>query len=81
MERGAFTAGIERGAFCSDVNARGTVETGAAVEKGAAETFPVRAADLLGRYSGPALGAKLAELESRWIASEFTLDRDALLQY
>ena len=66
---------------CAFLEQPWTAETGAAVEKGAAETFPVRAADLLGRYSGPALGAKLAELESRWIASDFTLDRDALLQY
>ena len=65
---------------CAFLEQPWTAETGAAVEKGAAATFPVRAADLLGRYSGPALGAKLAELESRWIASDFTLDRDALLQ-
>ncbi|WP_170342667.1 CCA tRNA nucleotidyltransferase [Ruegeria arenilitoris] len=65
---------------CAFLEQPWTAETGAAVEKGAAESFPVKAADLLGRYSGPALGAKLAELESRWIASDFTLDRDALLQ-
>jgi poly(A) polymerase len=47
--------------------------------RGAAATFPVKAADLMPGYEGPALGEKLAELEARWIASGFTLDRDALL--
>lgn len=46
---------------------------------GAAQTFPLRAADLMPRYSGPALGDRLAELEAQWIASDFRLDRDTLL--
>ncbi|MGD9916377.1 MAG: CCA tRNA nucleotidyltransferase [Paenirhodobacter sp.] len=49
------------------------------VEFGAAQRFPIHASDLMPRYSGAALGARLAELEARWIASGFTLDRDALL--
>jgi poly(A) polymerase len=28
---------------------------------------------------GPALGARLKELEARWIASDFALSREALL--
>ncbi|RWR29489.1 CCA tRNA nucleotidyltransferase [Sinirhodobacter populi] len=46
---------------------------------GAAQRFPVRATDLAPHYSGAALGARLRELEDRWIASGFALDRKALL--
>nr|WP_236549724.1 CCA tRNA nucleotidyltransferase [Profundibacterium mesophilum] len=41
--------------------------------------FPLRAADLMPELKGPALGARLAELEADWIASGFALDRAALL--
>jgi poly(A) polymerase len=50
-----------------------------AIARGAAATFPVRAADLMPALTGPALGARLARLEAAWIASDFTLDREALL--
>lgn len=50
-----------------------------ALARGAAAQFPVGARDLMPDYKGPALGAKLAELEARWIASDFTLTRDELL--
>lgn len=50
-----------------------------ALEHGAAASFPIKAADLIPAYSGPALGAKLAELEARWIASDFALSRAELL--
>lgn len=40
---------------------------------------PIRAADLAGRFSGPALGAALRDREARWIASGFTLSRAELL--
>lgn len=50
-----------------------------AAQAGATAQFPVRAADLMPGFTGPALGQKLAELEDRWIASGFTLDRKALL--
>ncbi|ETD86259.1 CCA tRNA nucleotidyltransferase [Rhodobacter capsulatus] len=46
---------------------------------GAAQRFPVTAADLMPKHQGPALGAKLKELERRWIASGFSLSREALL--
>ena len=49
------------------------------VARGAAAVFPVAAADLMPRLSGPALGRRLSELEARWIASDFSLDRAALL--
>ncbi|MFZ9134034.1 MAG: hypothetical protein ACO21B_12585, partial [Gemmobacter sp.] len=38
------------------------------------------AADLIPAHEGPALGARLAALEARWIASGFTLTREALLE-
>ncbi len=47
---------------------------------GAEAKFPVKAADLMPEFRGPALGRKLAELEARWIESEFSLTRDALLK-
>jgi poly(A) polymerase len=50
-----------------------------AIARGAAAVFPVRAADLMPALSGRALGARLARLEAAWIASDFTLDREALL--
>lgn len=50
-----------------------------AIARGAAARFPVTAADLTPALSGRALGRELARLENRWIASDFTLDRAALL--
>jgi poly(A) polymerase len=49
------------------------------VRRGAAQSFPVKARDLMPAYSGPALGARLAELERRWIASDFSLSRADLI--
>jgi poly(A) polymerase len=49
------------------------------IARGAGASFPLRAADLAADYQGPALGARLRELEARWIASGFTLTREALL--
>ncbi|EYD73206.1 CCA tRNA nucleotidyltransferase [Limimaricola hongkongensis] len=46
---------------------------------GAAAALPVKAADLMPDFSGPALGEKLREIEARWIASGFTLERAELL--
>lgn len=42
--------------------------------------FPLRAADLMPDLQGPALGAKLKELEAKWIASDFTLNKEQLLR-
>jgi poly(A) polymerase len=47
--------------------------------RGAAAVFPVTAADLMPKLTGPSLGARLKELEERWIASDFSLGREALL--
>lgn len=50
------------------------------VARAAAEhVFPVKSADLMPEYTGPALGAKLRELEDRWIASGFSLTKSDLL--
>lgn len=47
--------------------------------RGARAQFPVKADDLKPAYAGPALGQRLRDLESRWIASGFTLTREDLL--
>lgn len=52
---------------------QGDIATGAAAE------FPVKAADLMPALQGPTLGAKLKEIEARWVASGFSLSRDELL--
>lgn len=49
------------------------------VPDAAAKKFPIKAKDLMPELTGPALGKKLKALEKQWIASGFTLDRDALL--
>ncbi|MDD9718059.1 CCA tRNA nucleotidyltransferase [Dinoroseobacter sp. PD6] len=49
------------------------------IARGAAATFPVRAADLPADLEGPAIGAALGILEAAWRASDFRLDREALL--
>jgi poly(A) polymerase len=46
---------------------------------GANQVFPVKAADLMPALQGPDLGARLRDLEARWIGSDFTLTRDELL--
>ena len=46
---------------------------------GAAADFPVSARDLP-ELSGPELGRRLKALEARWIASNFALDREGLLE-
>lgn len=51
----------------------------ALAEAGANARFPVRAKDLMPGLTGPDLGARLAELEGKWIASGFLLTRVELL--
>ena len=55
-------------------------DLGERLDTGASARFPVRPKDLMPAFQGPALGAKLRALEDRWIASGFTLSRDALLE-
>lgn len=49
------------------------------IHSAAQARFPIKAADLQPTFEGPALGRKLAELEARWIASDFNLTRKELL--
>ncbi|MGR3761238.1 CCA tRNA nucleotidyltransferase [Roseobacteraceae bacterium NS-SX3] len=51
----------------------------AEIAAGSAAEFPVSAQDLMPALKGPALGAALKKLEAEWIASAFTLSREALL--
>jgi len=50
------------------------------INRAAEAIFPIKAADLMPDYQGPALGKRLKELEAAWIASDFTLDAKALLE-
>lgn len=52
----------------------------AEVERGAAARFPVTAADLMPHYTGEALGARMKQLQARWLASDLTASREALLK-
>jgi poly(A) polymerase len=49
------------------------------IAAGAGASFPVTAADLMPQWKGPALGARLKELERAWIASGFAADKATLL--
>lgn len=49
------------------------------ISSSAEAVFPLKAADLMPQFKGPALGAKLAELEQLWITSNFGLSKEALL--
>jgi poly(A) polymerase len=51
-----------------------------ALSLGASARFPVKAADLIDRYQGAALGRVLKALEVRWITSGFRLSKDELLE-
>ncbi|MEM6305651.1 MAG: CCA tRNA nucleotidyltransferase [Pseudomonadota bacterium] len=49
------------------------------LRRAAEAIFPVKAADLMPVFEGPALGAQLATLERAWIASRFTASKEDLL--
>lgn len=51
----------------------------AEIARGAAATFPVTAADLMPALQGPALGARLKELEAEWLLSNLWKTREDLL--
>ena len=50
------------------------------VQRGAKARFPVTAADLMPALQGEALGARMKELQARWLASNLTLSRKDLLK-
>jgi poly(A) polymerase len=49
------------------------------IARGAAAQFPVNAADLMPGVEGAALGARLKELQDRWLRSDLTLTKAQLL--
>ena len=49
------------------------------VARGAAATFPVTAADLMPTLQGPALGARLKDLETAWLRSNLWMTREDLI--
>ena len=51
----------------------------AEVQRGAQSIFPITAADLLPGLQGPELGARLKTLQARWLDSNLTLAKAALL--
>lgn len=57
---------------------QGRMNVGDQIAKGERAEFPVSAADFMDRFEGPALGAKLREVEARWVASGFALTADEL---
>lgn len=50
-----------------------------AAKRGAQAVFPVSAADFMPAFTGKALGDRLRRAEAEWIASDFTLSKEALL--
>ncbi|MEM1429785.1 MAG: CCA tRNA nucleotidyltransferase [Pseudomonadota bacterium] len=50
-----------------------------ALDAGARAAFPIRPQDLMPAYEGPALGARLGQLERAWLATGMTASRDHLL--
>ena len=51
----------------------------AEIQRGVASTLPVTAADLMPELQGAALGVRLKQIESRWLASDLRLSRGDLL--
>lgn len=49
------------------------------IEIATQQIMPVKAADLIAEFQGAALGQKLAQLETSWIASHFSLTKQQLL--
>ncbi len=88
---GTQSAGALGHAHGADVAKRALALRGAVMEQpvlpqefadadtGAAAVFPVCAADLPNDLKGPAIGAALSQLKSKWICSRFQLSKDALL--
>ncbi len=65
-----------RSAMAENTPDRSVIET---IKNSSRAVFPIKAADLMPGFTGPALGARLALLESKWIVSGFNLDKDQLL--
>lgn len=50
------------------------------VQRGANARFPVTASDLMPELQGEAIGARMKQLQTRWLASDLTLTREELLK-
>ncbi|NNE52236.1 MAG: CCA tRNA nucleotidyltransferase [Sulfitobacter sp.] len=80
----AYREGVEvaqqtlliRGAVAAEIPQKCFLDT---ITDAAKAEFPIRAADLMPRYKGPALGEKLRALEADWIASGFALTAQELI--
>ncbi|NRA99511.1 MAG: CCA tRNA nucleotidyltransferase, partial [Rhodobacteraceae bacterium] len=77
-----YGADIAQDALALSAAFAGHLPMGASHEiaEGAAAMLPVSAVDLPADLKGPAIGQALREMESRWIASGFTLTKDELLR-
>ena len=49
-------------------------------KRAASATFPIKAKDLMPDLAGPELGAELERLRSRWVESDFRIERSELLR-
>ncbi|MEP2642614.1 CCA tRNA nucleotidyltransferase [Roseobacter sp.] len=72
----AVQVAILRGAMANQPMGKDMLQP---LQHAAQARLPLTAQDLMPGLSGKALGDRLATLENRWIASGFTLTRDALL--
>ena len=72
----ARAAALLRGCLAEAMPEKAELET---IEIAAAARFPVKAKDLMPRFSGPELGQELARLERLWIDSGFALTHADLL--
>ncbi len=72
----AQSAVLIRAALAENAPKKSVLET---ISNAAQQKLPITAKDLMPEIQGPALGKKLKELESRWIASNFTLTAQELL--
>lgn len=75
-QKTAISVMLLRGAVMSKMPDSSLLET---IFNASQAIFPVSAADLMPRYQGPALGDRLRMLESDWIKSGFTMDKNTLL--
>lgn len=53
----------------------------ATLTRAATADFPIKAADLIPAFQGPALGRRLDQLRRHWVASDFTATKSELLAY
>ena len=75
--RAAIDGELLRSAMLEQANPAGFRDLAA---KGAAQVFPIKAADLMPALQGEALGLRLKELENRWVDANFDLTRIQLLE-